>query len=106
MIHKTIKELRKKEGWSQKELAEKLKVSESAVSMWERGQRTLDIERSVEIANLFDVTLTYLVTGKESDINQTSPKEELLLEAWRHSDDQTRRIVAYALGISNTMQQK
>ncbi len=106
MIHKTIKELRKKKGWSQKELSEKLNVSESAVSMWERGERTPDIEKSEEIAILFDVSLTYLSTGKESDPNQTTPEEKLLIERWRKCDDQTRRIVAYALGINDLLQQK
>ena len=101
MIHNMIKELRKREGWSQKELAQRLKISESAVSMWERGERKPDFEKAEEIADLFHVSLTYLATGRETDPDQASPEEKILIEAWKHADDQTRRIVAYALKIGD-----
>ena len=48
--------LRKKNGWSQEELAEKMNVSRQAVSKWEAAQTTPDLEKILQLGNLFGVT--------------------------------------------------
>ena len=53
--------LRKKEGWSQEQLAEKLNVSRQAVSKWESSQSTPDVDKIVAIATLFHVTTDFLL---------------------------------------------
>ncbi|MFR4292936.1 MAG: helix-turn-helix transcriptional regulator [Christensenellales bacterium] len=53
-----IIDLRKKNGWSQEELAEKLGVSRQAVSKWESAQAIPDLGR-VLMADLFSVTTDY-----------------------------------------------
>lgn len=53
--------LRKKNGWSQEELAEKMNVSRQAVSKWEAAQSTPDLEKILMLGNLFDVTTDYLL---------------------------------------------
>ena len=53
--------LRKKNGWSQEELAEKLKVSRQAVSKWEGAQTVPDLERVLQMSQLFGVTTDYLL---------------------------------------------
>lgn len=53
--------LRKKEGWSQEQLAEKLNVSRQSVSKWESGQSTPDVDKIVTIATLFHVTTDFLL---------------------------------------------
>lgn len=45
--------LRKKNGWSQEELAEKMNVSRQAVSKWEAAQTTPDLEKILQLGNLF-----------------------------------------------------
>lgn len=52
---------RKKAGWSQEELAQKLSVSRQAVSKWESAQATPDLQRIVQMAGLFGVTTDYLL---------------------------------------------
>lgn len=52
---------RKKNGWSQEELAEKLGVTRQAVSKWEGAQTTPDIQRILEMSKLFGVTVDYLI---------------------------------------------
>lgn len=64
-IGDTIAKLRKEKGWTQIELAEKLQVSDKAISKWESNKGDPSIEFLPAIAELFDVTLDYLMTGKE-----------------------------------------
>lgn len=52
---------RKKNGWSQEELAEKLNVSRQSVSKWEGAQSVPDMQRIVEMSRLFGVTTDYLL---------------------------------------------
>lgn len=53
--------LRKKNGWSQEELAEKMNVSRQAVSKWESSQSTPDLEKILQLSKLFGVTTDYLL---------------------------------------------
>ena len=56
-----IIDLRKKNGWSQEELAEKLDVSRQAVSKWESAQSVPDMSRVVMMSELFGVSTDYLL---------------------------------------------
>ena len=66
-IGKTIAELRKAKGWTQIELAEKLQVSDKAISKWEKDSGAPSIEFFPALAELFDVSIDYLMTGKETE---------------------------------------
>lgn len=57
--------IRKNEGLTQEELAEKLSVTRQAVAKWESGQVYPDISNLIEISNLFHVTVDYLVRDQE-----------------------------------------
>ena len=48
--------LRKRSGWSQEELAEKLCVSRQAVSKWENGSSDPSTTNLIALASLFDIT--------------------------------------------------
>ena len=61
IIGKNIAELRKSSGLTQLELAEKLNYSDKSVSKWERGESLPDIVVLKSVADLFEVTLDYLV---------------------------------------------
>ena len=54
-------ELRKKNGWSQEELAEKLEVSRQTVSKWEGAQSVPDLGRMLKLSELFGVTTDCLM---------------------------------------------
>lgn len=66
-IGDTISQLRKEKGWTQAELANKLQVSDKAVSKWESNKGEPSIEFLPILAQLFDVSLDYLMTGKEKE---------------------------------------
>ena len=53
--------LRKKNGWSQEELAERAGVSRQAVSKWEGAQAIPDVDKILLLAELFSVTTDYLL---------------------------------------------
>lgn len=59
-----IIEERKKNGWSQEELASKLGVSRQAVSKWESSGSIPDLQRILQMSELFGVTTDYLLKDK------------------------------------------
>ena len=64
-----ITEERKKNGWSQEELAEKLGVSRQSVSKWESAGSVPDLQKVIQLAELFGVSTDYLLKdalGQES----------------------------------------
>lgn len=70
-VGKTIATLRRGRGWTQVELAEKLQISDKAVSKWETDDAFPSIEFFPVLAELFDVSIDYLMTGK-------APKKEIV----------------------------
>ncbi len=67
-VSKNITQLRLAKGMTQLELAEKLNYSDKAVSKWERGDSIPDVTVLTQIADMFGVTLDYLVRPhKEAD---------------------------------------
>ncbi len=68
-----IQYLRKSKGFSQEELADKAGVSRQAVSKWETGQSTPDIEKIIIMSELFEVTTDYILKGIEP-VNMTNRK--------------------------------
>ena len=56
-----IAELRKKNGWSQEELAEKLDVSRQAISKWEGAQSVPDMNRILKMSEIFGVSTDCLL---------------------------------------------
>lgn len=59
--------LRKKNGWSQEELADKMNVSRQAVSKWESAQTIPDLEKILQLGTLFGVTTDYLLKDEIED---------------------------------------
>ena len=67
-----IIENRKKNGWSQEELADRLGVSRQSVSKWEGAQAIPDMKKILQMAELFGVTTDYLL---KDEIEETSLME-------------------------------
>lgn len=66
---------RKKNGWSQEELAEKMHVSRQAVGKWETGISVPDLEKILQLAALFGVTTDYLLKDTAEE-EETAEAEE------------------------------
>lgn len=65
---------RKKNGWSQEDLADKLGVSRQSVSKWEGAQSVPDLQRILEMSELFGVSTDYLL--KDEETNRTDDIED------------------------------
>ena len=63
-IAQLIYELRKEKGLTQKELAEKLFISEQAISKWERKICLPDLTTFKELAKIFDISVAELISGE------------------------------------------
>lgn len=60
-LSQNLKYLREQKGLSQRELSDVLGLSSSAVTMWEQGHRTPDIETIIKLAGYFELTLDEFV---------------------------------------------
>ena len=59
-LGKKILELRKKENFSQEQLAEKMNVTRQTISKWELNETTPDIKQAKELSRLFKISLDEL----------------------------------------------
>lgn len=65
IFYEKLKELRKAKGWTQSELANKIGVQREQVSAYERGKYLPTTECVLKIANLFEVSIDYLLREDE-----------------------------------------
>ena len=82
--------LRKKNGWSQEELADKMNVSRQAVSKWESAQTIPDLERILQLGALFGVTTDYLL------------KDEIEEEEFSNEDSSDTTVKKISIEEANT----
>ena len=81
LISANIKKYRLLAGLSQTALAEKLSVSSAAVSNWEKGQNSIDIDMLFKLCKILGVSV--------SDMGRKDPKDIVL------SDEETKIILSY-----------
>ena len=75
ILAEKLTRLRKKNGWSQEELADRMEVSRQAVSKWESAQTIPNLEKLLQLAELFGVTTDYLL--KDEMENEEFTQEEV-----------------------------
>lgn len=83
-----IFQLRKEKGWTQQEFADKLFVTDKAVSKWERGLSFPDIELLIPIAELFSISVLELLKGERNndiDSKNIQCENEIVVETLRKS---------------------
>ena len=60
-----IAERRKELGYSQKDLAEKLNITDKAVSKWETGRSSPDVSMLIPLAEELEVSVTEILNGEK-----------------------------------------
>ena len=88
MFGTRLKELRKKNGYTQVTLAEKLGVSKGTIAMWEVGKRKPDFETLCTLSELFDVRTDYIL-GQSDDASSATLSAEAIekLGKWSTEDE-------------------
>ena len=89
-----VSQLRKEQNMTQKELAEKLCVTDKAVSKWERGLSFPDISLLEPLADTFEVSVMELLQGKrlpKETAMSDEPANEVLDNLLRISDQEIRK---------------
>ena len=101
-----IIDLRKRNGWSQEELAEKLSVSRQSISKWEGAQAAPDLDKILAMSRLFGVSTDYLLkddaqeNAEHTVVEEASPIRRVSLEeANRYLGDSVRFAGKIALGV-------
>ena len=80
MLGVRIAVLRRNAGMSQQELAQRLKISPSAVGMYEQGRREPSVQLLSNMANLFGVSIDFLVTGKAVTTREQEEINKFILQ--------------------------
>ena len=62
-------EIRRKRGYSQLKIAMDLNISREAISYYENGKRCPNLEMLVQLSKYFNVSIDYLITGKDFEMN-------------------------------------
>ena len=70
-----IKQLRKKKGVSQSQLAEAIGVKNNTVSTWERGTRKPDFDALQLLSNYFEVSFEYLLGSSDKEEARVKPSQ-------------------------------
>ena len=80
-IGKFISECRKKNNLTQMQLAEKLNITDRAVSKWENGKGMPDSSIMLDLCNELKISVNELLSGEMIEMNNYNEKtEKLLLE--------------------------
>lgn len=93
MLGHRIAALRRDAGMSQAELARQIRVSPSAIGMYEQGRREPAAETLVAIARLFGVSTDYLLTGSCLDDHEADKLSQMFLRRLQAAEQRlsTRR---------------
>lgn len=89
-----ISQLRKNKGWTQKDVAEKLYISDKAVSKWETGVSIPDTALLIPLSELFGISTTELLTcGKATESPMEAQQvEDIVKAAISLSDKKAQRV--------------
>ncbi len=96
-IGKKIATLRKENSMTQEQLAEKLSITVKHCSSVERGLSSLSLEKLIYVADLFDVSLDYLVRDFSDEEQEYIP--QICLELFKDADNKERLLLKEYLSL-------
>ena len=98
-----IKELRIAASLTQQELADKIKVSQSTITMWENGKREPDLETLECIADFFNVDMNYLTGTAEVTTRILDQSQHALISLYDQLNEEGReKLLDYAADLVST----
>ncbi|MBQ7059712.1 MAG: helix-turn-helix transcriptional regulator [Firmicutes bacterium] len=89
-IGKFLQDLRKKNGYTQEQLAEKVGVSRRTVSRWETGSNMPDLDILIDLSDLYEVPLRELLDGERKSEKMDKEMEETVLKVAEYSNEEKK----------------
>lgn len=98
-IGKFIAECRKKNGLTQMQLAEKLNITDRAVSKWENGKSLPDSSIMLELCNELKISVNDLLSGEVVTMSSNEQNEKVLLEMVKQKEESDKRMLSLEIVI-------
>ena len=105
-IGKFIAESRKKKNLTQMQLAEKLNITDRAISKWECGRALPDSSIMLQLCELLEISVNELLTGEKLEMEKYNKQVELnLIEMVKQKEASDKRLLnmEIVLGVSGTI---
>lgn len=105
-IGRFISECRKKQNLTQSQLAEKLNITDRAVSKWETGRAMPDSSLMLDLCSILKINVNDLLNGEVITMSETNKKqEEMLLELVKEKQEADKRLltVEIFIGVLSTI---
>ena len=92
-IGRFIAERRKRVNLTQAQLAEKLNITDKAISKWERGKAMPDVSLMLELCDILEISVNELLNGEEISMENNNEKnEQLLLQMAKEVEQKNKTI--------------
>ena len=102
-IGKFIAECRKKVNLTQMQLAEKLSITDRAVSKWERGKAMPDSSIMLELCDILEITVNDLLSGEIISMENNNQKNEQLLLDMAKEVEQKNKVIWTCMWVLMTV---
>ena len=99
-LGKILIDLREKKGYTQKDLADKLNVSDKAVSRWETGSSIPYVETLVRISKLFKINLQDLIVAASSTDESDENLVQDIIKEFTKRDKKKNKIIQFILAVT------
>lgn len=96
-IAHNIKLFREQNGWTQKELAERLTVSRSVIAKWENNSVTPDIASLIKLSNIFHITLDHIAGNLSFRENLLKEFKRIYSSKSKPFDEEVVELVEYVM---------
>ena len=97
-IGKFIADERKRKGYTQKQLSEKLAISDKTISKWERGNGFPEVSLLLPLCNELEITVNELLSGERvSEEEYLKKAEENMVNLVKEAQESKKKIIMSAM---------
>ena len=103
-IGRFIADERKRKGYTQKQLSEKLEISDKTISKWERGNGFPEVSLLLPLCNELEITVNELLSGERvSEEDYLKKAEENMANLVREAQESKKKIILSAMAAGLTI---
>lgn len=103
-IGKFIADERKRKGYTQKQLSEKLEISDKTISKWERGNGFPEVSLLLPLCNELEITVNELLSGERvSEEDYRKKAEENMVNLVREAQESKKKIILSGMVVGLTI---